>query len=256
MYLFHGDGFIREAALNALAAPIRLPVVAYELMRRMNDWAPEVRAAAWSAIARCFRQTDPSVLAPAAWIVLLDARSWGRWQEGYFRLLDELFEHPGLFSALIMRLLNESRNGSGTVFRALCQSTEMDRCLVDLAARARQPHLRAGALNCISSGKVVWPLGKSRKVWVDKSLGEYKVVADYGSRPLSVHLDLESILEQALRDRSAAVRKEALDALILHRRDPRLRVLISHCLEAFAKDPRPSVRSRLEYLERNLPKLP
>lgn len=253
VYLFHGDGFVREAALNALASPITHSVVAYGLIRRLNDWSPNVRSAARRALSRCFGQSEPSVLVPAIWVVLRDGAEWGRWKQGYAGLINEIMQHPQLAQRLVLRLQSETRAGTSTIFQALCQNPKIDGFLGGIALSAHQPHLRAGALRCIAMDKVVWPLGRSRKAWIDKSLGQYKMVADYGSRPLSVDFDLAAVLRTALRDRSVVVQKQMLDALSLHRHDPRFLPLIVEILELLSSDTRPPIRSRLAFLKSHMP---
>lgn len=58
-FLFHRDGYMREAALKALDDQIEIPAAAYGLILRLNDWAPQVRAAAEEAFERCLARSDP-----------------------------------------------------------------------------------------------------------------------------------------------------------------------------------------------------
>lgn len=248
VFLFHGDGLVREAALRALAGPIQLPVVAYGLIERLNDWSPEVRSTAMQAFARCFRPTSPTTLLPAIWIVLRNGARWRRWQDGYDRLVDAVLSHDALTSCLVDKLVAQIGGGAGLVYSALARNARSDPFVVRLATEAIQPSLRASAMESLWRGQAFWPLGTSRKVWIDKSLGLYKLETDFGSRPLSIKFDLLPVLSMAVMDRSALVRRKALDGLIAHRSEARFWALIAECLSSLSKDDRPSIRSRLEFL--------
>lgn len=248
VFLFHGDGFIREAALHRLSGPILLPVVAYGLLERLNDWSPQVRSAAVPAFDRCFLCSNPEILQGPVWICLQNGKRWSRWNGGYDRLVAAILSHERLTALLLQRLLEDRSAGSGTVFHALCRDPRFDRFLAQIASQAKPPSLRARAVDSISRGKAFWPLGTSRKVWTDKPLGLYRLEPDYGSRPLSFPHDALSILTKATGDPSAVVRRVALDGVIALREDIRFRPLVASLLASPHSDPRPSIQSRLAFL--------
>ena len=263
-FIFHGDGWVREAALNALSGPIELSVVAYGMLRRLNDWSGNVRCAAGGAVKRCFPCTPVGVLAPAIWLVLPQASSWRRWREGQFdathrpdvsasadvysALVELLTKHPTLLAVLVERLCVADARGTTAMFHALSRSAALDAHLVRIANDARQPHLRAIALGYLVSGRAIWPLGVTRKVWTNKALGEWRDEPDYGQRILTVEPCLIQILTTALADPATVVRRTALDALISRHSDERFSHLIREALSRFASDPWPSLRSRRDYL--------
>jgi hypothetical protein len=246
--LFHGDGFLREAAVHALSGPIRLPVVAYGLLERLNDWSAEVRLAAKAAFARWFPATPPAILLPALWIVLLNGARWQRWQDGYDRLVAATLDDKVLTLALLDRLLTQAAGGGGPIFQALTRDPRFDHHLPRIARAATHPMLRARATDSLCTGRVHWPLGTCHKVWIDKSLGRYRLAPDFGTRPLSMAADPLPVLTLALQDRAAVVRRTALDGLIAHRHDPRLRPLINAFLASASDTDRPSIRARRDYL--------
>ncbi|MBP9184894.1 MAG: hypothetical protein KBF78_17295 [Fuscovulum sp.] len=246
--VFHGDGFLREAAVHALSGPIRLPVVAYGLLERLNDWSAEVRLAAEAAFARWFPATPPAILVPALWIVLLNGARWRRWQGGYDRLVAATLDDDALTLALLDQLSTQAAGGSGPIYQALARDPRFDRHLPRIASAATHPMLRARATDSLSTGRVHWPLGTSRKVWIDKSLGRYRLAPDFGTRPLSMAAAPLPVLTLALQDRAAVVRRTALDGLIAHRHDPRLRPQINACLASASDTDRPSIQARRDYL--------
>lgn len=254
VFLFHGDGFIREAALHRLSGPIRLPVVAYGLLERLNDWSPEVRSAAALAFDRCFPCTAPNILWEPVWICLQNAGQWSRWTGGYDRLVAAVLSHEPLTALLLQRLLEDLRGGTGTIFQALCRDSRFDRFLVQIAKSARHPSLRARAVDSISRGKVFWPLKTSRKVWIDRSAGLYRLEPEFASRPLSLPVDALPVLTKAVRDPSIVVRRIALDGVIAHRDENRFRRLVESLLATPQSGPLPSIQSRLAFLLNGLPK--
>lgn len=248
VFLFHGDGFLREAALHRLSGPIRLPVVVYGLLERLNDWSPEVRSAAALAFDRCFPVSDPEILLGPVWICLQNGRRWSRWNGGYDRLIAAVLSHEPLNVLLLQRLLQDRRGGTGTIFQALCRHPRFDPYLVQIATGAKLPALRAKVVDSISRGKAFWPLGTSRKVWVDKPAGLYRLEPEFASRPLSLPLDALPVLTDAVRDPSIVVRRIALDGIIARRDDIRFRCLVESLQTTLHSDPRPSIVSRLAFL--------
>lgn len=254
VFLFHGDGFIREAALHSLPAPIGLPVVAYGLVQRLNDWSPEVRSAAALAFDRCIPPSDPDILLGPVWICLQNARRWGRWTGGYDRLIAAVLSHEPLTALLLQRLLQDLRGGTGTIFHALWSDPRFDRFLPQIATTAKLPSLRARAVDGISRGKVFWPLETSRKVWTDKPAGLYRLERDFASRPLSLPVDALPVLTKAVRDPSIVVRRIALDGIIAHRGQRRFHALVESLLTALHSDPSPAIQARLAFLLQGQPK--
>lgn len=254
VFLFHGDGFLREAALQRLSGPVRLPVVAYGLLERLNDWSPEVRSAAALAFGRCFPASDPDILLEPVWTCLQNARGWSRWNGGYDHLVGAILSHEALTARLLQRFIEDRRGGTGTIFQALCRDPRFDRFLVQIATRANLPSLRAKAVDSISRALVFWPLGTSRKVWTDKPLGLYRLEPELASRPLSHPIDALPVLTETVRDQSIVVRRIALDGIIAHRDDSRFRPLVESVLATLPSDPRPSIQSRLTFLRTAKPK--
>jgi hypothetical protein len=66
LFLFHRDGFIRQAALDVLPATAVTPFVFAGLARRLNDWVEQVRTAAVGCAARLFPDLDAIIVVDAA----------------------------------------------------------------------------------------------------------------------------------------------------------------------------------------------
>lgn len=63
LYIFHREGRIREQALDRIHGPIPNEFLVAAIAWRLNDWVPNVRAAARRCAERCFEKTAPQILA-------------------------------------------------------------------------------------------------------------------------------------------------------------------------------------------------
>ncbi|PRA88067.1 hypothetical protein CQ054_06695 [Ochrobactrum sp. MYb29] len=249
--IFHGNGHIREVSLNKLERRLEFPVSVYGLFCRLNDWGEPVRSAAWKAFSSCLQNTPAETLMPAVCLVLQDGHTWKRWQGGFVDLIDQITSRSELLQLLTTRLMSDHRNGTGRIFQSLSRSSNIDDKLEEIARRAAHPQIRAMAIRYLSCGTVAWPTGKKRRNWIDKSSGRFRDVPTYDSRPITVPYNLPEIIRNGIHDRSTFVRKQSLDALILHRQDPTFHNLISESLFIFAEETRPTFKERIDFLQRN-----
>ncbi len=83
LFLFHPNGYVREAALDCINNPPTSPFFFSALAWRLNDWVGPVRQAAERCAERVLHQTVADVAANAA-LYLLDRRlAWGRWRPAF-----------------------------------------------------------------------------------------------------------------------------------------------------------------------------
>lgn len=248
--LFHGNGRIREAALESMKGPLQLPIVFYGLVSRLNDWSPRVRSTARNAFARCFSETTPEVLLPAVWILLLNSKRWRRWEAEREFIFSVLNRHD-LVTELVRKVANEERGGSSQLLRILCGSPHIDPLVPYLATQARKPHVRAIAVRSMAMGKVCFDDGTVERQWIDKSQGRFRLAPKLAERLIGGY-DTVALLSAALVDKSVIVRKEALDALIRLRADPQIRSLAERFLVEHPIGNAPSIQLRADYLRRAL----
>jgi len=62
LFLFHRNGFLRQAALDRISGPIPNAFLVAALAWRRNDWVNQVRASAQACMDRCLPLTSPEVL--------------------------------------------------------------------------------------------------------------------------------------------------------------------------------------------------
>jgi hypothetical protein len=246
LFLFHNNGYVRAAALGAISEPPTSPFLFSALAWRLNDWVQPVRAAAERCADRVLQRTATDVAADAA-LYLLDRRLvWRRWS-GELRVLDAVFSRPDVIASLASRIQQKPTGPVARCLRHALRYPSIDTHLQRLAEAAIQPSVRAIAYECLSSAKASWAVG-FEWMWIDKVYFKRKQVRKFQTRDVQRPLPLADLIERAARDKSAVVRKVAADALIALRSEmPNAEALISQ----LAKDRRPAVQSRADFLMRH-----
>lgn len=245
LFLFHRDGFLREAALRKIEGGLPNPFAFGAVACRLNDWAEPVRQAAVECAARTFPLTDATVVAKAALTLLARQSSWARWTTERV-VLAKVFERPAVANELAEIIMASATGPVTAVLRVSMRGAALDPHLDALSERAIQPSVRALAAEAVIAGRARWPAGLQWK-WIDKSMGLRRRVMSFDERPLSLVDDPMPAIVRSLRDRSAVVRRVGLDGLI------RQRDMIANTralAEPLLHDRSPSVRERAEFLMR------
>lgn len=246
LFLFHPSGYVRRAALDRISDPPNSPFWLAALAWRLNDWVEPVRLAATRCAERTLHLATPQVAADAA-LYLLDRRLvWGRWKDEP-KILDRVFERADVLAALAVTLIRQPTGSLAKTLRNALRYPAIDRHLASLAADAVQPSVRAIAYQCLISGKANWVVG-FEWAWIDKVYFARRRVPVLETREVRSDQSAADLIREASRDRSAAVRRVAADALIATRsRIPDAASLIAQ----LANDVNPSVRSRADYMLRH-----
>uniref|UniRef100_UPI003B51EE09 HEAT repeat domain-containing protein n=1 Tax=Roseovarius indicus TaxID=540747 RepID=UPI003B51EE09 len=244
LFLFHGDGYLRQAALEALPGSPRSPFEFAAICYRLNDWVENVRLAAEAYAARAFPETDPNVIAGAAFFLLEMEPHLQRWSDRGQGLMRHALARPDVAASLAQILETALTGRQGFLLQQLLRDPPLDASLHRLAHHAALPGVRRVAMTALLTGEARWLTGH-RFEWTDKTMGLRKLVPTHDTRSLTVARDLPALLSAAARDRSPKVREVAADGLIAHREKA-----TSHmdALAArLAEDTSPSVRSRAAY---------
>lgn len=245
LFIFHRDGRLREAALLKLSGELSTAFLFAAVAWRLNDWAPQVRAAAVRCARRCFPATAAEVIVSAAAALLVRQSSWARWAEERV-VLDEAFNRADVAERLSDLLVREPTGPMSTMLRYALRTSAIDVHLERIARDAVQPSVRAAALNTLINGKAEWPRGYDWQ-WVDKSMGLRRRMTVFGHRELSVVLSRRALIALGIYDRSAAVRRVALDGVMRHLLPMQEGQEYAALLVA---DRSPSVRERAEFILR------
>jgi len=211
-----GNGFRREHALQTITGAAPNAFLLSLLIRRLNDWVPQVRAAAVEAVSRVAAETPPDVVADVLWATLPNISKWGR-----FGILDknamlDLLTIPGVSHALGHKLRDTASGPGATVLRQASRRQTIDDWLEELASNAAQPAVRAVACRFLLTGKANWLEGREWR-WTDKRYckGEYTPVL--GERAINISQSPQTVLSTIMNDKSAYVRRLAGDYLIENR---------------------------------------
>jgi hypothetical protein len=243
--IFHGDGRLREQALDRIELPPRNVFLFAALALRLNDWAWQVRAAAERCARRVFPATAPEIVADTAMFLLRRKRHWQRWTDEIVAL-DEALLRPDVAGPLAERIVSRRSGPGANILGEALRGVAMEAYLPGIARTAAQPGVRAVAFRCLIERRATWFESYGRE-WVDKPLGISRRVPILGGRPLNVGAPREEMIALAAVDPAAAVRKVAADSLIKYRME--LEGLES-IAELLVGDPNPGVRERLAFLMR------
>lgn len=214
LFLFHRNGRIREAALMKLSEGLPNPFLFAAVAWRLNDWAKPVRQAAARCARQCFPLTSPEVVARAAVALLVRQTTWRRWGEER-ALLDQAFARTDVAKHLFDRIVRDVTGPMPSVLRHALRTPALDPYLKHVAHEAVQPHVRAVALDALIQGRSEWPSGYGWQ-WIDKSIGLGHRVTAFDHRTLTVNVARSELIALGVRDRSAAVRRVALDGVMRH----------------------------------------
>ena len=240
--MFHGNGFLREAALKKLSGSLPGPLFVAAVAYRLNDWVEEVRVAARGCLARVLPRTDSRVIAEAGIYLIHQMWFWRRAGDHLTALTDELSK-PEIMAALARTITRQTTGPLARTLRNALRFGTMDQHLEMLAQSALSPAVRAVAIEALIDGRARWLDGHQQE-WIDKSMSLHRRVPRYSYRPLTIDTDIEAQIRRAAVDRVAIVRKLAAQKLIEHRHKLPPMDDIAHVL---AQDRSPAVRERANF---------
>lgn len=246
LFVFHRNGFVRQAALERIAGPLPNAFLVSALAWRLNDWVPQVRASAFLCASRCYPRTNGKLLADFLFETNRSRNSWGRWSVREQQVLDDAISREEVREQIVTKLLG-SRQGPLPSFLAyLMRYDWIDQYLPVIASKAHVPGVRAIALKSLISGLARYSDGTVWR-WIDKPMGVRKREPKVVARPISVERDPEALIQSGVIDNSTIVRSIALSGLIeLGLYNSIDDVVLKRCTE----DGSTSVRSRAEFVRK------
>ncbi len=212
VFLFHGNGYYRQAALELIEGPLEAPFLLASVIYRLNDWVPEVRRAAFECALRVFSGTPAHVVVPAV-VGMLEMR-W-HWNRGLSEavIVDEVLSRPDVQAGMTNYLLRTPAGPVARTLRNLLRDTRFDMALPSLASHARHPAVRRLAFETLIGGQARWPIG-TKTEWIDKSMNIGRRVMAFDSRPVQRETPATTLIRQGAGDTSAIVRKVAMQAIV------------------------------------------
>lgn len=207
------DGFRRERILRSLSEGAPNSFFCALALRRLNDWVPEVRAAARERLPRLVERSEPEHVVEALWHTFAHWTSWGRMEAADRQVLVELMSLDKVAFALKSRILRASAGPAALVLMQAGRGPAFDDWFMEFARTAIQPSVRAKAYRCLLEGRIVWVAGR-RWVWtqIQWCKGRFEPILE--QRELVTNVNFRVLLRVALEDKSSLVRRVAADFAI------------------------------------------
>lgn len=235
------DGRKRESALGVTSGAAPNSFLFALALRRLNDWVPQVRAAAREALPRVALSSKPQDVADALWSLLAHWNTWGRMESADRDVVIGLTAIDDVAYALRFRVLRATAGAAAQVLSQCLRSPTFDQWIGDFAKDATQPAVRARAFRWLLEGRVAWTTGWKWK-WTDLKWCKGRFEPVFESRSIAANETFLVILNAAIADKSAVVRRVAGEFVIREVRS--LGENASLLARQLSSDPNPSVAER------------
>lgn len=240
----NANGFIRERALKGLSGGAPNSFLFSLVVRKLNDWVPQVRDAACDTLLSIAKLSDPEIVVDTLFATLPYWDSWGRMGNTEKNILMKVISLDKVAVSLKKRLISATTGPVVTIFTQLGRTDAIDNFLPEIAELSIQPSLRAKAYRCQFENKFIWVEGRSW-LWIDKVYGIGRLVPVLNERRIGITRPFFENLRMAISDRSPKVRRIAGEMLIKELDNMEGEAL--RLAEILASDISPSVAERGRY---------
>lgn len=197
----HSSGYERECALDKISS-IEGSFSLALILRRLNDWVPEVRAAAVRTIERCvFHSPDTArnfaCIVSGCLELLLRFKEMGRSEAVEMAIVDRLLLETGGLEELRRIVLRSPLDRAGVLMKLGLKRGLLSEILTDLVSEARHPAVRRMALKTIFDNGFAW-MAKGR---LQRTIYE-------------LDCDKDDLAEIGLSDHSADIQRVALQFVV------------------------------------------
>jgi hypothetical protein len=127
--------------------------------------------------------------------------------------LAELVAIEDVASLLRSRILSATAGPATSVLVQAARTPALDNWLSEIAGNAVQPSVRAKAYRWLLEGRIVWVAGRKWE-WTDLKWCRGRFVPILGERSIQAEVCFVPLLRKASSDRSAMVRRVAVELLI------------------------------------------
>lgn len=247
LLMFHGSGYVRQAAMEALTTSPSCPFEVAAVVYRLNDWVGNVRTASMAYARKFLVTASAEVISESAFFLLPQMNHLNRWDDQALSIVQESIYRTDVLDEMRQQFLAPRRGKVGQSLRLILQRADFDVHLEKLALDARLPTVRSIAAETLLMERARWFVGHHRE-WVNKVYGITRRVADFETRRTEVDVIVMDVLQSAARDRSSVVRRIAADFLIAKREN--LTTEMAEISDVLRNDKSSSVRSRIDFLYR------
>ncbi|CAM0555330.1 hypothetical protein EHLJMEHL_04919 [Vreelandella titanicae] len=239
--LISWDGYKRERTLRALSGALPNAFIFSLILRRLNDWVPQVREAAREKLPEIARVSNPQHVAEALCAALPHWGAWGRIEEADKNVLLGIIDEERIAESLRHKLISSTSGPMPSLFAQFGRTSILDGKVEKIASCAIQPSVRAKAYRSLFERRITWVEGWKFE-WVDIRYCESQLAPIISERPLNVQTSLIELLQRSAEDRSSLVRRVSAEVLI--RELEHLGVVGRELAERFASDKSPTVAER------------
>lgn len=211
--LISWDGYRREKTLRTLSGAAPNTFFFSLAIRRLNDWVPQVRAAAREKLPEIAKSTNPKYVVEALCITLANWNSWGRIEEADKNVLLQIISEEEIAELFRYKLISSTSGPMPSLFSQLGRTPILDGKLEEIADLAIQPSVRAKAYRSLFEGRIAWIEGRKWE-WTDIRYCEGRLKAVVSERKLNVQTPLFDLLRSSAEDRSSIVRRVSAEFLI------------------------------------------
>lgn len=239
--LISWDGYKREKTLRTISSAAPNAFYFSLVLRRLNDWVPQVREAAREKLPVIAKESNPKHVVDALCIALSNWNSWGRIEEADKQVLLQIISSEEIAEALKNKLITSTSGPVTSLFSQLGRTPVLDDCLAEIAACATQPSVRAKAYRSLFEKRIVWVEGRKWQ-WTDIRYCEGRLKPIISERKLDIQTSFSDLLNSSAVDRSSIVRRVSAEFLIrdIEKIGNKAKVLA----EQFASDKSKSVSER------------
>jgi hypothetical protein len=243
------DGFRREKALRAIGKKVPNRFFLALVIRRLNDWVPQVRQAAQDILFKVLVNSDSCFVSDVICFTLSHWSSWKRIDDLNRNTLLDTLSNNEIANQLKLKLINSSSGPLAAIMSEVGRVDVLDNSLEEIAANAIQPSLRAKAYRSLLEGNISWLDGK-KWVWTDRVYNEGRMQPIVGNRGIVAKIPLLPTLQAAASDRSSLVRRVAAEILI--KELDNLGLASSNLAEKFSLDRSKAVSERGKFALKKL----
>ena len=248
IFIFHGDGFIREASLSSIIDCPQSPFEFTAIVYRLNDWVKNVRDEAIKYANLKFSQTSSEHIAESAFFLIEQTEYLVRMDKAGRQVLEKELFRTDVLEILKNKFIETRPGRIGFILSQLLKRPDFDNYLEEIALNATLPHVRAIAFDALINKRAKWSIGYEKQ-WVDKVYNISRRVRTYKTRKITNSIDVDALLEKAALDRSSIVRKVAARSLFSISSQGNEDFL--KIVGILTKDKTPSVRLSAEYYLQN-----
>ena len=249
--LISWDGYRREKTLRTLSGAAPNTFFFSLIVRRLNDWVPEVREAAREKLLDIAKASNPDYVVEALCIALFNWNSWGRIEEADKKVLLQVICEDEIAISLRHKLISSISGPMPSLYSQLGRTPILDGNIEEIASLAIQPSVRAKAYRSLYEGRIRWIEGRKWE-WTDIRYCKGRLKPIVSERKIDVHIALIDLVKRSAEDRSSIVRR--ISAEILIQEIEILDVIAREYAEKFASDKSDAVSERglfaLKKLER------